>query len=97
MGFSWDEQGRTPYEVLGVRRDVGPSELRRVYRRLAQRYHPDRTGSEADSARMGVINRAYEVLTDSAQRQALDTWLDRKTLNEGRIDNSINAPWLRNS
>ena len=85
MGFSWDEQGRTPYEVMGVRRDVGPSELRRVYRRLAKRYHPDRTGAEADSARMGVINRAYEVLNDPAQRQALDSWLDRKTLNEGRI------------
>ena len=85
MGFSWDEQGRTPYEVLGVRRDVGPSELRRVYRRLAKRYHPDRTGTETDSARMGVINRAYEVLNDPAQRQALDSWLDRKTLNEGRI------------
>jgi len=34
---------------------------------------------------MGVINRAYEVLNDPAQRQALDSWLDRRTLNEGRI------------
>jgi hypothetical protein len=41
---------------------------------------------------MGVINRAYEVLTDSAQRQALDTWLERKTLNEGRIWESEEEP-----
>ena len=92
MSLSWDDRGRSPYDVLGVRRDVGPTELQRVYRRLAQRYHPDRSGPSADSERMAEINQAYSVLTDTAQRQALDAWLDRQTLNQGRVWESEEEP-----
>jgi hypothetical protein len=50
-----------PYAVLGVARDVSDIELRRVYRGLVKRYHPDHNGGSAESAtRFAQIQNAYD-------------------------------------
>lgn len=65
------------YAVLGVPRDATTSEIRRAYRRLARRYHPDAHPADACAAgRFASASRAYEVLRDPARRARYDRELE---------------------
>lgn len=67
----------THYELLRVSRREQPEGVRLAYRRLAQRYHPDRRQGSADAERvMAALNEAYAVLSDPEQRAAYDRDLD---------------------
>ena len=59
------------YAVLGIRRGEGAVGIRRAFRRLVVRYHPDRA-SEEQSRRFQQVVEAYRVLSDASQRQAYD-------------------------
>jgi curved DNA-binding protein len=60
------------YKTLGVGREAGADEIKRAYRRLARRYHPD-VSKEPDAAeRMKEVNEAYAVLSDPEKRAAYD-------------------------
>lgn len=64
------------YDTLGVRLDADADELRRAYRRAAQRHHPDRLpacGQAQD--RMAQINSAYAVLSHPQRRASYDQWM----------------------
>jgi len=66
---------RDYYEVLGVSRNASEAELKKAYRRLAMKYHPDRnTGTEAVTAekKFKESKEAYEVLSDAQKRTAYD-------------------------
>lgn len=63
---------RDYYEVLGVRRDASPEEIKKAFRRLARQYHPDVNKEETAEARFKEINEAYEVLSDSQKRAMYD-------------------------
>lgn len=68
------------YEVLGLERTAAAGEVKRRYRELAKRVHPDRAGEEdGDGAgrRMALINEAYDVLSDPGRRKRYDLWLGR--------------------
>jgi curved DNA-binding protein len=60
------------YQVLGVARDATSAELKRAYRKLARRYHPDVSEEPEAEARFKEINEAYEALKDPARRRAYD-------------------------
>jgi len=61
------------YAVLGVAKDVSPAELKKAYRKLARRYHPDANpGDAAAEARFKEISEANTVLGDPEQRQEYD-------------------------
>jgi hypothetical protein len=63
----------THYETLRVDRHASPQRVRTAYRRLAQKFHPDRYQGRGDSAGvMAQINLAYAVLSDADQRAAYD-------------------------
>ncbi|HEY9847558.1 MAG TPA: molecular chaperone DnaJ [Candidatus Caenarcaniphilales bacterium] len=63
---------RDYYEILGVSRDADPEDLKRAYRRLARKYHPDVNKEAGAEERFKEINRAYEVLSDSETRGRYD-------------------------
>ena len=64
---------RDYYEVLGVSRDAADSDIKKAYRRLAMKYHPDRNpGDETVTERFREASEAYEVLTDPQKRGAYD-------------------------
>ena len=66
----------TYYDVLQVERDATPERVRAAYRRLAQKYHPDKMPGNANASRaMAAINAAYEVLSDAQQRAEHDRWI----------------------
>ncbi len=61
------------YEVLGVERGASESEIKKAYRRLAMKYHPDRNPDDPDAAEhFKEANEAYEVLADEERRAAYD-------------------------
>jgi molecular chaperone DnaJ len=62
---------RDYYDVLGVAADAGAEEIKRAYRQLARRYHPDISGDDRSVAFLEVA-RAYEVLSDASSRRAYD-------------------------
>src|SRR5689334_5852568 len=57
---------------MGVARDVSPDELKRVYRRLARKYHPDVSKEKNAEAKFKEVQEAYEVLKDPEKRAAYD-------------------------
>jgi molecular chaperone DnaJ len=61
------------YRVLGVERDADENDIKRAYRGLARKFHPDVAEDKAAAeARFKEINEAYEVLSDPAKRQQYD-------------------------
>lgn len=65
---------RDYYDVLGVAPDAGAAEIKRAYRQLARRYHPDISGGDRAPAFLEVA-RAYEVLGDPVRRRTYDAAL----------------------
>ncbi|MDB5172059.1 MAG: dnaJ, partial [Phycisphaerales bacterium] len=69
---------RDYYEVLGVARTADAEEIKRAYRRLAMKYHPDRNqadgGGGESELKFKECSEAYEVLSDAGKRQRYDQY-----------------------
>lgn len=64
---------KDPYEILGVAREASQEQIKRVYRRLAKEYHPDRNpGDKSAEQRFKEVQAAYEVLGDPQRRAQYD-------------------------
>ncbi len=61
------------YDILGVPRQASADDIRKAYRRLARKYHPDVNKAAGAEARFKEIAEAYEVLGDPAKRKRYDT------------------------
>lgn len=61
------------YEILGVKKDAAPEEIKKAYRKLALKYHPDRNSSGGNSEKkFKKINEAYQVLSNPEKRARYD-------------------------
>lgn len=61
---------RDYYEILGIQKGASADEIKKAFRKLAVKYHPDKEGG--DEAKFKEANEAYEVLKDSQKRQRYD-------------------------
>ncbi len=96
-------QASTYYDLLGVNRHAQPANLRTAYRRLAQRYHPDKMPNNAKAEQvMAALNQAYAVLSDPDQRAEYDSQIQELEMSRQRSqehfaemleDNGAAWPW----
>jgi molecular chaperone DnaJ len=75
---------RDYYDVLGVAPNAGAAEIKRAYRQLARRYHPDISGGDRTGS-FREVARAYDVLGDPERRRTYDATL-RESLNPARAN-----------
>jgi len=61
---------RDYYEILGVPKTASEDEIKKAFRKLAIKYHPDKQGG--DEAKFKEINEAYQVLSDNEKKQQYD-------------------------
>jgi len=61
------------YQILGVSKDASPEEIKKAYRKLALKYHPDKAGDDKSSEEMfKKVNEAYETLSDAGKKEKYD-------------------------
>ena len=66
---------KNPYDVLGVKKDATQEEIKKAYRKLAMKHHPDKNkGDKAHEGKFKEISAAYETLSDPKKRQQFDTF-----------------------
>ena len=70
--------GKDYYQILGVKRDATEKDVKKAYRRLARKYHPDlNPGDKSAEEKFKEINTAYEVLSDTEKRKKYDQFGDQ--------------------
>lgn len=68
--------GKSLYETLGVAPGASEDEIKKAYRRLARKYHPDINKEPGAEEKFKEINAAYEILSDAQKRQQYDAYGD---------------------
>ncbi|HEX4767875.1 MAG TPA: DnaJ domain-containing protein, partial [Lichenihabitans sp.] len=63
---------RDPYTILGLPRTADKAEIKKAFRKLAKKYHPDQSKEPRAKERFAEANSAYEILGDDQKRAAFD-------------------------
>lgn len=72
------------YETLGVSKTATADEIKKAYRKLANKYHPDKNPDDPTTEeKFKTVKRAYEVLSDEQQRAAYDSYGHEQYVNQG--------------
>ncbi|XP_074088608.1 dnaJ homolog subfamily A member 4 isoform X3 [Macrotis lagotis] len=78
------------YDILGVKPSAAPEEIRKAYRRLALKYHPDKNPDEGEKFKL--ISQAYEVLSDAKKREIYDQGGEQAIKEGGTTSGSFSSP-----
>ena len=63
-----------PYQVLGVRKNADTKDIKKAYKKLARKYHPDVNNDAGADERFKEINEAWDILSDPKKRQMYDNF-----------------------
>ena len=66
--------GKDYYKILGVARGASDDEIKKAYRKLALKYHPDKNQNSGAEEKFKQIGEAYDVLSDSKKKQIYDQY-----------------------
>jgi len=77
------KSGKSYYDVLGVGKSASADEIKRAYRKLAAKYHPDRNKESNAEEQFKEVGEAYEVLSDPQKRQMYDQYGEAGVRNGG--------------
>ena len=85
------------YKILGVKRDAKPDEIKKAYRRLARKYHPDvNPGDQAAEERFKQMSEAFDVLSDPKKRKVYDRFGQySENLANAAADAGAGSPYTR--
>ena len=74
------------YEILGVERNVSPKDLKKAYKKLARKWHPDlnKDNLKVAEEKMREINVAYDTLSDEVKRLDYDKKIDSQSQTQGQ-------------
>src|SRR5947209_20442471 len=73
LGLRTKIEMRDPYEVLGIARSASAGEVKKAFRRLAKKHHPDQNKNDPKAqAKFAEVNTAYEILGDEKKRAEFD-------------------------
>ena len=79
--------GKNYYDTLGIDRQSTDDEIKKAYRKLALKYHPDKNKHPGAEERFKEIAEAYEVLSDSNKRAAFDRYGEDNIHSSRRVAN----------
>lgn len=66
--------GKDYYKILGIQKGANDDEIKKAYRKLALKYHPDKNKSPGAEERFKEVAEAYEVLSDKKKRDVYDQY-----------------------
>ena len=75
---------RDYYEVLGVKKGADDAEIKKAYKRLAMKYHPDRNAGDKVGAeqKFKEVRKAYDVISDPQKRSTYENCLKRLAIGD---------------
>ncbi|PIK61911.1 putative dnaJ protein-like 1-like [Apostichopus japonicus] len=68
------KMGRDFYSVLGISRDASEDEIKKAYRKMALKFHPDKNKSKEAEEKFKDVSEAYEVLSDKKKKEIYDQY-----------------------
>ena len=73
MTIAKDDKGRDLYKILDLKRNATPDEIKKAYRKLTLKYHPDKNQGDDEAKKMfHDVADAYEILSDTEKRRKYD-------------------------
>ena len=74
------------YTILGVAPNASDDEIKKIYRSLAMRYHPDRNDAPGAEVRFKSITKAYEILSDRAKRDEYNQSVNHRIILDAQAE-----------
>ena len=86
--------GSDYYKILGISRDASKDEIRRAYKRLSIKYHPDKNPGDDNAQKKFIeISNAYEVLSDEKKKNLYDRYGEEGLQHEGAGGQGFHDPF----
>jgi hypothetical protein len=76
---------KTLYDILGIKKNASPEEVKKAYFKLAKKYHPD-SADQSELTKFHEVTKAYKILSDKADRKAYDLTLEETKVTQIAVE-----------